>query len=472
MEERSSPGWGQSNAPAIGPGIVLKDRYRVEHVLGRGGMAAVWLAIDTVLERPVAVKVLSDTIAADPEFVARFRREARVVAGLWHPNLIGVYDFAEGAERPYLVLEYVPGGSLAERIAAGSPIDCERLAGELLGAVAHIHEAGIVHRDIKPQNVLIAADGSAKLIDFGIALPPDATAITRTGHLIGTARYLAPEVMGGRPATERSDLYSCGVLLRECLGNGGEGALRRTVERLCAEDPSARPRSAEEALAATERAPYADQPTERFIPVEGDSGAWRGAPPADFGPHRQPSRQTWGRLAAAVGILAAVAALALLIANGSGGGSGAKSAGANRGARETAQARQAASGTQAEGEGAGESASEGEGAAETEGDAASVPVPAGSDPALGSTLNQQGYELIQAGSYAEAVPILEQAVEAFPPGTEELDYAYALYNLGDALRLSGRPQDAVPVLERRLEIPNQTDVVSEELEAARSEAGL
>jgi serine/threonine-protein kinase len=140
---------------SIGPGSLLKGRYRVERLLGRGGMASVWRARDEVLDRAVAVKLLSDTISSEPEFLARFRREARVAAGLWHPNLIGVYDYAERAERPYLVMEFVPGGDLASRIKHG-PIDCERLARELLGAVAHIHAAGIVHRDIKPQNVLIA----------------------------------------------------------------------------------------------------------------------------------------------------------------------------------------------------------------------------------------------------------------------------------------------------------------------------
>src|SRR3954467_1752346 len=118
---------------AIAPGTLLKSRYRVERLLGRGGMASVWRARDEVLARAVAVKVLSDTIAADPEFVARFRREARVAAGLWHPNLVGVYDYADPAERPYLVLEYVAGANLAERMAGGARIDCERLARELLG---------------------------------------------------------------------------------------------------------------------------------------------------------------------------------------------------------------------------------------------------------------------------------------------------------------------------------------------------
>jgi len=266
----------------IAQGARLKDRYRLERLLGHGGMAAVWLAEDEVLERPVAIKVLSDTISSDPEFLARFRREAQVAAGLSHPNLIGVYDYAEGDERPYLVMEYVPGETLAERMRHGGGLSCGRLAQELLGAVAHIHAAGIVHRDVKPQNVLIAADGSAKLIDFGIALPKDATALTRTGHLLGTARYIAPEVMAGSAATERSDLFSCGVLLRDCLGNRPGGQLRGPVARLCDEDPKRRPASAAEALALIDR--KALVPEEATQPFE---AAIRASPTAAVQPVTQ-----------------------------------------------------------------------------------------------------------------------------------------------------------------------------------------
>ena len=202
---------------AFAPGGMLKDRYRLERLLGRGGMASVWLGHDEMLDRPVAVKVLSDTIASDPGFLARFRREAKVAAGLSHPNLVGIYDYAEGDERPYLVMEFVPGEDLGSRLARGSQVDCGRLAEELLDAVAHIHGVGILHRDIKPQNIVITPDGGAKLIDFGIALPADATSLTQTGLILGTKRYAAPEVMDGEAASERSDLYSCGIVLQPCL---------------------------------------------------------------------------------------------------------------------------------------------------------------------------------------------------------------------------------------------------------------
>jgi len=442
-------------------GARLKDRYRLERRLGRGGMASVWLATDEVLEREVAVKVLADTISSDPEFLARFRREARVAAGVSHPNLIGVYDYSEAAEQPYLVMEYVPGENLAERLARGGGVDCERLARELLGALAHIHAAGIVHRDVKPQNVLIAPDDSAKLIDFGIALPRDATALTRTGHLLGTARYIAPEVMSGNPATERSDLYSCGVVLRDCTKPGAPAPLRALVARLASADPGDRPRSAREAADQIgSGSPLPEEPTERFEPTQ------RFEPP----PARQRSapvpppgapRRARGRTPAIVALLAAFAALAvtfLVVRDGEeqpGGRAGDPGGVANDsgGAAKTAP-REAAEADPVE----------------TEANL-TVPEPAGEDPALASSLNQEGFELIQAGSYEEAIPLLEEAIRAFPPGTEELDYAYALFNLGNALRLSGRAEEAIPVLERRLEIPNQTGTVREELAAAETEAG-
>jgi serine/threonine protein kinase len=440
----------------IGEGSLLKDRYRLERLLGRGGMASVWLAGDEVLERSVAVKVLADTIASDPEFLARFRREARVAASLSHPNLIGVYDYAEGDERPYLVMEYVPGENLAERMTRKAAVDCERLARELLGALAHIHAAGIVHRDVKPGNVLIAPDGSAKLIDFGIALPRDATSLTGTGHLLGTARYIAPEVMAGGGATARSDLYSCGIMLRDCTGDRPLGRLPALLARLSSEDPRGRPATAEEALTQlNRRAPARTQPTERFTPTFSQPRAQPSpeAPTQRLQPRRP--RFAWGRGAAAAAILAAFAVAFFAITGSSTDAPPGQSGGKTGRSSTATENREAGAASPAEAEAA-----------------TTVPTPAGNNLALASSLNQQGFELAQGGAYEEAVPVLEEAVRAFPPGTEDLDYAYALFNLGNALRLSGRPEEAIPVLERRLEIPNQTGTVSRELAAARREAGL
>lgn len=438
-------------AGTIGIGELLKDRYRLERTLGRGGMAAVWLGHDEVLDRPVAVKVLADTIAGDPGFVARFRREAHTAAGLSHPNLVDVYDFSEEGERPYLVMQFVPGENLAERLERGRGVECERLARELLAALAHIHAAGILHRDIKPANVIVEPGGTAKLIDFGIALPRDATALTSTGLVLGTERYAAPEVMEGGQATERSDLYSCGVVLRACI-EGSSPDLRVLVEWMASRNPRERPRSARDALARLERGGSpGEQPTEAFQPTRPLE------PRSPARPVERGSRR--GRLGAAAALLAFVAALAAVAALALGGGDEPSEPDRAQG---DGKSRQSASQPRREAE---------EPKFEAAGSNVAIPAPEGSDPSRAAALNEEGFALLQAGEYEAAVPVLEEAVTAFPAGTEDLDYAYALFNLGSALRLSGRAEEAIPVLERRLEIPNQEGEVREELDAAVAEAG-
>jgi hypothetical protein len=243
---------GASNA--FGPGAVLGDRYRLERRIASGGMATVWLAHDEELDRQVAIKVLSDVLAEDPAYTERFRREARVAARLSNPNLVRVFDYSAHSERPYIAMEYVEGGTLADRIAEGTAddFDAEQLARELLGALGAIHAAGVIHRDVKPSNVLLDRDGNARLTDFGIARPENATELTATGQVLGTLKYMAPEVLAGSPATERSDLYACGVVLGECLGPASSPELVALVERLTADDPADRPASARQALALLE----------------------------------------------------------------------------------------------------------------------------------------------------------------------------------------------------------------------------
>lgn len=469
---------------AIAKGTLLKDRYCLERPLGHGGMASVWLGHDRVLDRPVAIKVLSDTIASDPEFVARFRREARVAAGVTHANLVGVYDYSDGDERPYLVMQLVPGDSLAAHLSRGSSVDCERLAKELLGALAHIHQVGILHRDIKPHNILIEPDQTAKLIDFGIALPRDATSLTRTGLILGTERYAAPEVMEGAPATERSDLYSCGVVLRLCQGEDPSD-LATLVDWLTSRDPRSRPASALQALALLDRRrALAGQPTQAFEPTFTRFDAGSSAPPAVQTPEPTPTRRSsrsehrhgrWVAPLAAIAVLGAIALGVVLATSGGSdeaGRSGSITAQKSRGEERTKPAANGEAQAPAEVPSDGEASSETEPATtESEPESSESAVPSGEDPALGSALNDEGYELIQAGRYEEAVPVLEESVRSFPPGSEDAAYAYALFNLGNALRLSGRADEAIPVLERRLQIPDQTETVQLELAEARREAG-
>jgi eukaryotic-like serine/threonine-protein kinase len=257
----------EGGARAIGPGAVLGDRYRLERVIATGGMATVWLARDIELDRDVAVKILSDVLAENKTYAERFRREARVAAGLSDPSLVRMFDYSGRAERPYLVMEYVAGGTLADRIAAGTAthLDAERLARELLAALATIHEAGVVHRDVKPSNVLLDHEGGTHLTDFGIAQPEDATQLTGTGEVIGTLKYMAPEVLAGQPATERSDLYALGVLLSEALAGRPMPQLEALVDRLTATNPLERPASAMQAASLLDS--YEDRATTATVPI-------------------------------------------------------------------------------------------------------------------------------------------------------------------------------------------------------------
>jgi eukaryotic-like serine/threonine-protein kinase len=201
-------------------GRILDDRYRLGSLLGVGGMAKVYLADDRVLERQVAVKVLSPPYAQDPMFVERFRREARAAARLSHPNIVAVFDSGSDAGEHYLVMEYVAGQSLAEllhRQGRLTPRRAAELAVEVCAALAAAHAQGLVHRDVKPANVLVDADGRVKVADFGIVKAAATATLTGTGTVLGTAAYLSPEQAQGGPVDARSDLYSLGCLLYELL---------------------------------------------------------------------------------------------------------------------------------------------------------------------------------------------------------------------------------------------------------------
>jgi serine/threonine protein kinase len=193
----------------------IAGRYRLDEQLGAGSTSEVWAATDLELDRPVALKLLARD--ADP---VRFEREARAVAALAHPNICTVYDFGETDGRPFIVLEYLPGGSLDERMSYGERVlddETERIAGDLAAGLAHAHQRGIVHRDLKPANVLFGASGHAKLADFGLALLGDAPSLTSADTVLGTAAYIAPEQVAGLPVTPATDVYAFGVILFRML---------------------------------------------------------------------------------------------------------------------------------------------------------------------------------------------------------------------------------------------------------------
>ncbi len=198
---------------------VVAGRYRLGGVVGRGGMAEVRTAEDLRLGRSVAVKLLRTDLAEQDGVRERFEDEARAAARLSHPNVVAVFDTGEHEGIPYIVMELLPGSSLADLIAKG-PLDVEtvrRIGVQVLAALDAAHAAGLIHRDIKPANVLLAADGTAKVADFGIAKSAEAQTHTATGMLLGTAAYVPPERLAGHPATPESDLYSVGVLLYEAV---------------------------------------------------------------------------------------------------------------------------------------------------------------------------------------------------------------------------------------------------------------
>jgi serine/threonine protein kinase len=249
------------------PGVVLGDgRYRLDQLIGSGGMATVWRATDRRLARTVAIKLISDALADDPTYAERFAREARTAAGLSHANLVQVYDYGADDRRPFLVMEYVDGGTLSERLERG-PVrgdEAAAVAGDLLSALACIHSAGILHRDVKPANVLLSSDGRSRITDFGIAHPEDSTRLTQTGHLVGTLRYLAPEVIDGQPASRRSDLYALGVLLRDLSAGEPDQTTEELVHRLTDPQPGGRPATAEAARRLLGRTPDPAYPTDRL----------------------------------------------------------------------------------------------------------------------------------------------------------------------------------------------------------------
>jgi eukaryotic-like serine/threonine-protein kinase len=201
-------------------GRVLGGRYQLVREIARGGMATVWEAHDTVLERPVAVKLLHPQFADEPEFLERFRREARAAASLSHPNIVPIFDVGEDAatRTPFIVMELVRGGNLKDYIRRAAPLTDQQIrsiGAALASTLEYAHRHGLVHRDVKPHNILLGEDGRPRLTDFGIAQALASSALTRTGTIMGSVHYVAPELVRGRPATAQSDVYGLGAVLYE-----------------------------------------------------------------------------------------------------------------------------------------------------------------------------------------------------------------------------------------------------------------
>lgn len=218
---------------------LIGGRYRIKSLIGDGGMANVYLAIDEILQREVAVKVLRHQLATDAVFVRRFEREAQAVTALSHPNIVNVYDVGSDGDTHYIVMEYVLGNTLKQMIQGRGHLtvtETVEIMQQILAAVEQAHDFGIVHRDLKPQNIIVRPDGVIKVMDFGIALTQEATSLTQTHSVMGSVQYLSPEQVRGETATNQSDLYELGIVLFEMLTGelpfAGESAVNIVLKHL------------------------------------------------------------------------------------------------------------------------------------------------------------------------------------------------------------------------------------------------
>lgn len=254
-------------------GTQLSGRYRLEGKLGSGGMSTVYLAVDETLGRQVAIKVLHREISDQEDQLERFRREARAVASLSHPNLVAVIDAGDDAGHPYIVFEYVPGETLKKRIDAEGRLGLDEAAAyaiEIGRGLAAAHAARLIHRDVKPQNVLIDGDGRAKITDFGIARSLEVHGLTATGRVLGTTDYVSPEQAMGKAVDARTDVYSLGILLYEMLtgdvpfhAETQVGVAMKHVNEAVPDVQKKRPETSAALAAALERA-VAKDPEDRY----------------------------------------------------------------------------------------------------------------------------------------------------------------------------------------------------------------
>jgi eukaryotic-like serine/threonine-protein kinase len=496
---------------------LLGGRYRVLRHLGSGGMASVLLCRDERLDREVAVKRLHADSPGDVE--RRFVREAKLGASLNHPNLVSVFDTATDEEGVLIVMEYVEGEALARTLKRG-PLPPDRVASmvrDVGSALDHAHAQGVVHRDVKPGNVLLRRDGVTKLVDLGIATAQDHTRLTHSGMVLGTAAYMAPEQLEGDETTRATDIYALGVVAYEAL-TGERAREGRTplelahriatspppdlrdampdaspqaadvLKRAMARDPRDRPASAgelasglaralEEPPTAPTRAVPPTRMAPRAAPVPAPAPAATPAaakPPPPTAPPRRP-RPTPGKrpvgaiaLALVFLVLAAAVVIAAVLSSGDDGGE------PQQADRDRQQQQSDGGGqqrdTQEEQQPQAEEQQPAEPAPAPEEEPAPQEQTGSFDPARGAELNDQGYSMMQGGDYAGAVPVLQEAVSLWPEDSQDINYAYALFNLGQALNRSGNPEAAIPYLEKRLQWNDQRETVKAELKDARKNA--
>jgi eukaryotic-like serine/threonine-protein kinase len=337
-------------------GEVLSDRYEVEELVGTGGMSSVYRAHDRLLDRKVALKVLHQQYSEDGDYIERFRREARAVAALSHPNIVTVIDRGEHEGRQFIVFEYIDGENLKALIERRGPAPVTtslELAMQIARGLSFAHQQGLIHRDVKPQNILLNGDGQAKVTDFGIARSVDVQhGMTQTGTVLGTSDYIAPEQAQGHRVDEHTDVYSLGVVLYEMLTNEvpfpGENFVAVAMRHINEEPPAIRdkrPDVSPRLEAAVQRA-MAKRPEDRFPTMAdfcreleanlaeaqgGTAVAAPAPPPARPRAPRRPGANPWPIVLALLVLIAIGAAIALLLANGNSNNTTSTSAGGGGG---------------------------------------------------------------------------------------------------------------------------------------------
>ena len=511
----------------------LPDRYAALRHIASGGMASVWCARDHALGRNVAIKLLAERFADEDDANERFMREARAAARLsGHPNVVMIYDVGETEVdgRAFIVMEYLAGGTVADALRVDSVrrVHAVKWLTEAASALDYAHSRGVLHRDIKPANLLLDRDRTLHVADFGIARLGTEETITGSGQVLGTASYLAPERALGEPATAASDRYSLAVATFELLVGErpftaqhfaaqarqhieqpppAASAINRTlppsVDRILARGMAKRPgerwpsaqdfaQAIESALTEAATRPHragasaaAARPARQSAAGRTPRPAGRTPIPAGRTPHpsgrtsdtagkqrtspgtgshppvayRRSARRR-ARIPALVALVAGViASIAIAGTMGGGGGHPAQSAAsvqhqtsAPTHKTEAAPRKPAATPKP-----------------KTTPTVTVTPAAATTPPPTADTLEARGHQLMADGNYTAAIATLRQAVQAADPGS--LTYAYALFDLGRSLRLAGDPTAAVTVLYQRLQIPNQTGVVRQELQLALQALG-
>jgi serine/threonine-protein kinase len=504
-------GYGDLVPPASPARISLPERYRVVRHIANGGMAGVWEAHDQLLNRSVAVKVLASHLSEDDRARLRFEREARAAAGLsTHPHVVTIYDVGEHDGRAFMVMELMGGGTVGDRLRAGRTVADDtalRWLREAAGALDAAHEAGVVHRDIKPGNLLLDERDRLAIADFGIARLAMEDQLTMTGQVLGTASYISPEQAVGEPATAASDRYALAIVAFELLtgtkpfqaehfaaqarahvedppplATERDASLPpgvdRVLDRGMAKEPGERWPSAREMVDALDRAMGA-KPAAAAAAAPATEATQRldsppPPPPAAAAPPErdEPARRPGAALLAGLAGLLLIAVLGFVLLSGGGDGDGDADQASQATPSPTATAERTPKPTATATATATKEPTATATATPTETPEATNTPEATGEPDLGRAagLQVQGYNARLAGNYDQALGLSQQALQACGDAQELNPCGYALYEVGAALNALGRPDEAIPYLEQRLDTYGNNADVKAELKKARQAA--